>query len=71
MFGAAGTLAYIVSSVMSARLFATDLRYPFYLLSSVVFVTLVLGVLIAGRQRLRGTASGEARLEAVPTGTGG
>ena len=56
VFGSSGTIAYILSSLVAGRLFATDLNYPFYLLAVVVFVTLVLALLIAGRHRLGGTA---------------
>jgi len=52
VFGSAGTVAYIVSSVVAGRLFATDLRYPFYALVAAVFVTLLLGLLIVDRGRL-------------------
>jgi MFS family permease len=54
VFGTAGTLAYILSSLITGRLFATDLNYPFYLLAAVVLVTLVIALAIAGRDRFRG-----------------
>ena len=63
VFGSSGTLAYILSAVLAGTLFATDIRYPFYLLSIVVFVTLVLALLIAGRTRLRGSVGAPARPE--------
>ncbi len=50
VFGAAGTVAYIASSLLAGRLFATDLRFPFYLLVAVVAVTLVVGLAIIGRR---------------------
>jgi MFS family permease len=70
VFGTSGTLAYIVSSILAGRLLATDLRYPFYLLVTVVFVTLVLALLIAGRSRLATTAE-PARLDVATAPTGG
>jgi MFS family permease len=64
VFGTSGTLAYIVSSILAGRLLATDLSYPFYALVTVVFVTLVVALLIAGRSRLAATATAEpARLD--------
>jgi MFS family permease len=55
VFGAAGTVAYILSSVVSGRLFATDFRYPFYLLVLVIALALIAAVAIAGRARLGGS----------------
>jgi MFS family permease len=50
LFGAAGTLAYIASALVAGTLFATDLRYPFFLLVAVVAATLVAGLAIIGRR---------------------
>jgi MFS family permease len=50
LFGAAGTLADIAAALFAGRLFATDLRYPFYLLAAVVAVTLAAGLAIIGRK---------------------
>lgn len=52
VFGTAGTLAYILSALVAGRLLATDLRYPFYLFTAVVLVSLLLAIAIAGRDRL-------------------
>jgi MFS family permease len=52
IFGAAGTTGFIVASLITGVLAATDIRYPFYLFSGVLIVTLVVGVLI-GRDRIR------------------
>ena len=53
LFGAAGTMGFIAASLLTGVLAAVDIRYPFYLFSGVIVVTLVLGILI-GRDRLRG-----------------
>src|SRR5439155_26740966 len=52
IFGAAGTLAYIVSAAISGQLLATDFRGPFYALATVAFATLLIALAIAGRTRL-------------------
>jgi MFS family permease len=67
VFGSAGTVAYIVSSLVAGRLLATDLRYPFYLLVAVVGASLLVGLAIIGRRGVPGTVRAEARaVEARP-----
>ena len=53
IFGAAGTLGFVVSSLVTGVLAGVNLVYPFYLFSAVLAGTLVLGLLI-GRPQLRG-----------------
>ena len=53
IFGAAGTLGFVVSSLVAGVLAGVNLVYPFYVFSAVLAGTLVLGLLIGG-QRLRG-----------------
>jgi MFS family permease len=53
LFGAAGTLGFIVSSLAAGLLAAQDIRYPFLLLSAVLVGSLLLGIAIGGRA-LRG-----------------
>jgi hypothetical protein len=48
VFGAAGTVGFIVSSVTAGALAALDLRYPFYLCAGAILVTLAIGLVIAG-----------------------
>ena len=66
VFGSAGTVAYILSALVAGQLFARDQREPFYLLSLVVFVTLVAGVAIAGRGRLEAPRRSPAALQPSP-----
>ena len=56
LFGAAGTLGFIVASLGAGVLFARDIVLPFYVFSTVLMTSLVVGLLIGGR-RLRVTAS--------------
>jgi DHA1 family multidrug resistance protein-like MFS transporter len=48
LFGAAGTLGFIVASLASGALAAIDILYPFYLFSAVIVAALILGVAIGG-----------------------
>lgn len=51
-FGAAGTVGFIMASLVAGLLAAEDILYPFYVFSAVMTVALILGLLIGGR-RLR------------------
>lgn len=62
LFGAAGTLGFIVASLAAGALAAIDIKYPFYLFSTVMVVALLLGLAI-GRVRMRG---GPATAAATP-----
>jgi MFS family permease len=56
IFGAAGTVGFIISSLVAGVLASEDIVLPFYVFSAVLGVSLVLGLLIGGpRLRLRGT----------------
>jgi MFS family permease len=46
LFGSAGTVGFIISSVVAGRLAVIDLRYPFWMFSAVVTVTLVIGLAV-------------------------
>ena len=59
LFGAAGTLGFIVASLLAGVLAETDIVYPMYVFSAVLTITLVLGLLIGGR-RLDGRAGAPA-----------
>jgi len=52
IFGAAGTVGFIVASLISGVLAAQNILYPLYVFSIVLTVTLILGLAIGGR-RLR------------------
>ncbi|MEA2608924.1 MAG: hypothetical protein QOJ75_1167, partial [Chloroflexota bacterium] len=52
LFGAAGTVGFIVASLIAGVLAQVDILYPLYVFSAVLTGSLVLGLLIGG-QRLR------------------
>jgi MFS family permease len=53
IFGAAGTVGFIIASLVAGVLAEADILYPFYVFSAVMTVCLVAGLLI-GRGHLRG-----------------
>jgi MFS family permease len=55
LFGAAGTVGFVVASLTAGVLAEEDIVYPMYVFSAVLAVTLVVG-LIVGRGRLDGRA---------------
>ena len=56
LFGAAGTVGFIVASLVAGALAAENILYPLYVFSGVMTATLVLGLLIGGsRLRARGS----------------
>jgi MFS family permease len=50
LFGAAGTLGFVVASVITGALAVVDIRWPFYVLSAVVLGSLALALVIGGRE---------------------
>lgn len=60
IYGAAGTLGFIVASLVTGALARVDIVYPFYLFSAVIVASLIVGTLIGG-----------ARLRGVPRPSGG
>jgi len=46
LFGAAGTLGFIVASLMAGYLAEMDIRYPFYVFAAVMLATFVLAMAI-------------------------
>jgi MFS family permease len=52
VFGAAGTIGFIVASLVAGVLAAQDILYPMYVFSAVMLATLIVGLLVGGR-RLR------------------
>jgi MFS family permease len=55
IFGAAGTVGFIVASLVAGVLAAENILYPLYLFSGVMTVCLVIGLLVGG-ERLRARA---------------
>jgi MFS family permease len=56
LFGAAGTVGFIVASLIAGVLAETSIVYPMYVFSAVLACTLVVG-LIVGRGRLSGRSA--------------
>ena len=50
LFGASGTLGFIIASLAAGWLASIDILYPFYVFSGVMFVSLVIGLAIGGRR---------------------
>jgi MFS family permease len=50
IFGAAGTVGFIVASLIAGVLAEKDIVYPFYVFGAVLTVSLVVGLLIGGRR---------------------
>ena len=74
VFGAAGTVGFIASSLVAGQLASVDLRYPFWMFSAVMGLTLVIGLAIGWRsigsiRPARGTGTGRVAAEdsAPPT----
>ena len=49
LFGAAGTLGFIIASLMTGYLAELDIRYPFYVFAAVMLATFVLALAIGWR----------------------
>jgi MFS family permease len=49
LFGAAGTLGFIIGSLMAGSLAELDIRYPFYVFASVMLATFVVALVIGWR----------------------
>jgi MFS family permease len=56
IFGAAGTVGFIVASLIAGILGQIDIVYPMYVFSAVLLLSLVVGLLIGG-QRLQGRSA--------------
>jgi nitrate/nitrite transporter NarK len=46
IYGAAGTVGTIVASLMAGGLAEVDIRYPFYLFTSVMVITLAIALVV-------------------------
>ena len=70
IFGAAGTVGFIVASLIAGVLASANIVYPMYVFSAVLLASLVIGLLIGGRRRLSGRsampAAGSAARSAAP-----
>jgi MFS family permease len=55
LFGAAGTVGFVVASVVTGALAVIDLRYPFYLFGGVILISLLLALAIGWREMLAAT----------------
>ena len=58
VFGAAGTVGFIVASLVAGVLAAENILYPFYVFTIVISASLVIGLLVGG-DRLRGRRGSE------------
>ncbi len=67
IYGAAGTVGFIVSSVAAGALAVKDLRFPFWSFSAVMLAALVLGLAIGGG-RIRGIVPARAAHDRFDTG---
>jgi MFS family permease len=65
IFGAAGTVGFIVASLIAGVLAQSDIVYPMYVFSAVLIVSLVVGLLIGGR-RLDGRVRAVDEAAGVP-----
>jgi MFS family permease len=64
LFGAAGTLGFIVASLLAGVLAERSILVPFYVFSAVMVVSLIIGVVIGGR-RLDGRVGSRVEAEAA------
>lgn len=49
LYGASGTIGFVVASLVSGALAEADIRLPFYVFAAVMFASLVLGLAVGGR----------------------
>jgi DHA1 family multidrug resistance protein-like MFS transporter len=69
VYGAFGTVGFIVASLITGVLASGDMRHPFYLFSAVSFGFLALALLVGGRAIRATEPSVAGRRRAAPTGT--
>ena len=65
LFGAAGTLGFIIGSLMAGSLAELDIRYPFYVFAAVMLATFVLALAIGWREFRRPPAAPQAAMAGV------
>jgi MFS family permease len=68
LFGAAGTMAFILSSLAAGWLFSLDPRYPFYFFTAIVVASAVAGALITERAVSAGRRSSPRGWRTRPAG---
>jgi len=66
IFGAAGTVGFIVASLIAGVLAQEDIVYPMYVFSAVLLASLVVGLLIGGRRLDGRPTEPSPEAEAVP-----
>ncbi|MDO8483461.1 MAG: MFS transporter [Candidatus Limnocylindrales bacterium] len=71
IFGAAGTVGFIVASLIAGVLAAQNILYPFYVFSGVLIGSLVIGLLIGGPQLRQGAAAADLERSPVRGDTSG
>ncbi len=69
IFGAAGTVGFIVASLVSGVLAAANILYPLYLFSAVMAGSLVIGLLIGGKRLRVGRAAASPPIEPLTEST--
>ena len=70
LFGAAGTVGFIVASLIAGFLAELDIRYPFYVFAAVMFTTFVVGLAIGWNVFRRPPAASAARASSAVTRVG-
>jgi MFS family permease len=66
IYGASGTIGFVVASLVSGVLAAADIRYPFWVFAAVMLVCLVAGLLVGGRAlRSMGASPAESGVPAA------
>lgn len=65
LFGAAGTLGFIIASLMTGYLAELDIRYPFYVFAAVMLATFVLALAIGWRVFRRPPAAAQAAMAGI------
>ena len=66
IFGAAGTVGFIVASLIAGVLAQENIVYPMYVFSAVLLASLVVGLLIGGRRLDGRPAPSSAETAAAP-----
>ncbi|HET9522398.1 MAG TPA: hypothetical protein VFO73_15225, partial [Candidatus Limnocylindrales bacterium] len=49
VFGASGTVGFVVASLSAGFLAENDIRLPFFVFSAVMLITLIAGIIVGGR----------------------
>ena len=66
IFGAAGTVGFIVASLIAGVLAQENIVYPMYVFSAVLLASLVVGLLIGGRRLDGRPVASSPEADAVP-----